>query len=230
MAALKYPGTCYQCDKTFSKAGMSNHLKACLKSQQTSAGGKTHPTYWLSVWGSYYNEYWLHLEIRADTTLDILDQFLRDIWLECCGHLSSFTIDGIEYMVNTGMVDDMWLDPYGTSEPIKTMDTKLSSILRPGLGFNHIYDFGTTTYLSLKVNAQTTSTLAKDEVKLLARNLPPKYKCFHCDKTASQVCGACMYKAEGWVCDDCAELHACDEDYFLPVVNSPRVGECGYTG
>jgi hypothetical protein len=30
--------------------------------------------------------YWMHLEVAAGTTLTILDRFLRDTWLECCGH------------------------------------------------------------------------------------------------------------------------------------------------
>jgi len=34
----------------------------------------------------------------------------------------------------------------------------------------------------------------------------------------------------GWLCDECAPKHKCGEDMLLPVVNSPRVGKCGYTG
>ena len=37
-------------------------------------------------------------------------------------------------------------------------------------------------------------------------------------------------EGEGWVCDECAPKHKCGEDMLLPVVNSPRVGMCGYTG
>ena len=36
--------------------------------------------------------YWLHIEIPAKATLEDLDHFLRAVWLECCGHLSSFDI------------------------------------------------------------------------------------------------------------------------------------------
>ena len=48
----------------------------------------------LQVVGMYSPMYWLHIEIPATATLEDLDRFLRAIWLECCGHLSSFEIAG----------------------------------------------------------------------------------------------------------------------------------------
>ena len=34
------------------------------------------------------------LEMRGSATLAKLDDYLRAIWLECCGYLSGFTIGG----------------------------------------------------------------------------------------------------------------------------------------
>ena len=31
---------------------------------------------------------------------------LRKTWLECCGHLSTFEIDGVRYAIDAGMYDD----------------------------------------------------------------------------------------------------------------------------
>lgn len=39
-----------------------------------------------------------------------------------------------------------------------------------------------------------------------------------------------IWDGEGWLCESCAKNHECDEDMFLPVLNSPRTGVCGYTG
>jgi hypothetical protein len=39
-----------------------------------------------------------------------------------------------------------------------------------------------------------------------------------------------LYPDEGWLCDECAVGHECGEEMLLPVVNSPRVGVCGYVG
>ena len=63
----------------------------------------------------------------------------------------------------------------------------------------------------------------------LARNLPPKILCA-CGELATQVCGQCNYDATSWLCKKCAAKHECGEEMFLPVVNSPRVGVCAYTG
>ncbi|MEJ5252084.1 MAG: hypothetical protein HPY54_00055 [Chthonomonadetes bacterium] len=48
----------------------------------------------------------------------------------------------------------------------------------------------------------------------------------------SDVCSSCLWEDEenAWLCKECARKHDCGEEYFLPVVNSPRVGQCGYTG
>ena len=35
---------------------------------------------------------------------------------------------------------------------------------------------------------------------------------------------------EGFLCEDCAHTHACDECMQLRVCNSPRMGVCGYEG
>lgn len=54
----------------------------------SSIGGKTR---WPRA------RYWLYLEMPARATLTDLDGFLRDIWLECCGHLSAFDIGTVRY-------------------------------------------------------------------------------------------------------------------------------------
>ncbi|GHV12564.1 hypothetical protein FACS189491_05810 [Spirochaetia bacterium] len=39
---------------------------------------------------AYQKEYWLLLDIALNATLEDFDDFLRQIWLECCGHMSGF--------------------------------------------------------------------------------------------------------------------------------------------
>ncbi|MDD4580331.1 MAG: hypothetical protein PHF80_06615 [Methanothrix sp.] len=43
-------------------------------------------------------------------------------------------------------------------------------------------------------------------------------------------CCVCSGESTGRVCDECGKTHECGEDMLLPVVNSPRVGMCDYTG
>ena len=203
---------------------MARHLVACEKRilAKTKSGGKKNQgkIFHLLVEGRYAPEYWMHLEVPATATLEELDGFLRDIWLECCGHLSDFTIEGERY---TSAAPFAEMDDEG-------MEVKLDETLRPKMKFYHDYDFGTTTHLALKVLSEREDQIKSSKVQLLARNEPPVYPCDSCGKPATQICAQCVYEGGGLVCDDCAGGHECDEEMMLPVVNSPRVGMCGYTG
>jgi hypothetical protein len=114
--------------------------------------------------------------------------------------------------------------------PEQNMNRKLSDVLSPGVGFKHEYDFGTTTELKLKVLAQGERSAGSTDIEILARNNLPSIMCESCGKPATQVCSGCIWNAPAWFCDKCAKDHECGEEMFLPVVNSPRVGMCGYTG
>ena len=89
---------------------------------------------------------------------------------------------------------------------------------------------GTTTELTVKVLAAGTALMKRGEIKLAARNEPPVYQCSVCKEIATQICSQCVFDGNPFVCDDCAEEHECGEEMLLPVVNSPRMGMCGYTG
>ena len=214
-------GTCKVCGKTFGKVAMTRHLQKCV--EEHSAKGKDRVLR-LLVEGHPSPYYWLHIEMPASAKLSQLDQFLRNIWLECCGHLSEFRIADETYDV--APEPDPW-----TGVKLKSMSTALGSILSVGDKFEHRYDFGTTTELALKVIAERQGALKSKEVRILARNDPPKFPCAICGKPSTQVCTQCVYEGpQAWLCEEHAEEHACGGDYFLPVVNSPRVGLCGYTG
>ena len=232
MTKIASEGICGLCGGNFSKTAMTRHIMACRKKQAApTTNGKKQKTIWLIAEGRDDPEYWLHIDVPSSSTLADVDQFLRDIWLECCGHLSAFTINRVRYELDTGMVDAMWRDFFGPSMPPKSMNVRLYSILKPGLKFHHEYDFGTTTRLTLKVVAEQERAGQSGEIRILARNNPPDIPCYKCGKPATQVCTQCIYDGpQAWLCDEHTYRHKCGEDMFLPVVNSPRVGMCGYTG
>lgn len=211
-------GRCNLCGRVFDKSAMTSHLKSCRKKQAVSEKAKMGTVFHLLVEGRYQPEYWMHLEVPANATLGMLDQFLRDTWLECCGHMSEFEIEGTRYTAEPMDVDD------------EGMDVKLKDVLSPKMAFLHAYDFGSTTYLKLKVVSEDESDVTGKKVRVLARNEPPVIPCGGCGKPATQVCMECSYSAEGWLCDGCAAEHECGEESLLPVVNSPRTGVCGYAG
>lgn len=105
----------------------------------------------------------MHLAVPANTKLQTLDQFLRDIWLECCGHLSAFEINGMRYSVSP-------MAEYGEIG----MSKKIGDILKPGSIFHHEYDFGSTTVLGVKAVSEFEANIKDISIKLLGRNDAPK--------------------------------------------------------
>src|SRR6266550_21423 len=97
MPSARTKGRCRFCNAEYTKSGMAKHLQACTtrKAAESNPGGKKArrgQLFHLMVWGRYASMYWMHLDVPADATLTNLDRFLRDTWLECCGHLSAFRI------------------------------------------------------------------------------------------------------------------------------------------
>jgi len=217
-------GKCALCSNTFSKGTMAKHLKSCIQKnaimvQSGSHGSQKAEIIHLVVEGRDLPEYWMHFEAPANMRLKGLDAFLRRTWLECCGHLSAFTIEGRRYMSDPD-------EDFGD----EGMDATLGDLLSVGTKFYHEYDFGTTTELTLKAVSRRRGRTRGKSIWLLARNNPPQIKCGLCGETATKVCSQCDYSDRSWLCDKCAGEHECGEEMLLPVANSPRVGMCGYTG
>jgi CRISPR/Cas system-associated protein Cas10 (large subunit of type III CRISPR-Cas system) len=180
---------------------------------------KDQTIYHLQIEGLYLPMYWLNIEIPSKAKLKDLDRFLRDIWLECCGHLSSFEISGQSFLSERFEPGD------------RSMMIALEKVMAPGMKFEHVYDFGTSTELQIKVvSARTGLFIDKDPIRIMARNEPPDIRCDVCGKPATGICCVCSDEGSGNLCDECGKKHECGEDMLLPVVNSPRAGMCGYTG
>ncbi len=221
-------GMCTFCHRELSKASMTRHLESC--EQRTAIQGERESrqkarkikVFHLVVEGYRLPMYWMHLEVAAGTTLATLDRLLRDTWLECCGHLSAFTIGGVRYSVDAAIYE------WDTSS--KNMQVPLDQVLHPGQTCSYEYDFGSTTELTLKVISEREVGAKKKAIEILARNTLPLVPCDVCGKPATITCSQCIYEDQGYLCDACAKDHACGGEMLLPVVNSPRAGVCGYTG
>ncbi len=212
-------GKCYLCGETVGKASMTRHLNKCSQEQVLAARQKqkTTPAFHLVVEGRWAKDYWMHVAAPVKAPLSKLDDFLRHIWLECCGHMSAFEIDGTRYSCS----------PMG-DEGERGMGTPLGRVLNVGAKFSYEYDFGSTTELLLKGVGIWDQVEPKGAVQLLARNDPPQIICNQCKtQPATKICTACE---EAWLCESCAAAHECSEEMFLPIVNSPRVGVCAYSG
>lgn len=211
MASPKTRGRCARCSKDFLHAGMGKHLAACL-----GAGPAVHVAI-----DAGPGTWWMHLALAPNATLRDLDHFLRATWLECCGHLSAVEIGATRFESHPIDGEDYW------GPKPKSMAAKASAVLRTGTVFTHEYDFGSTTALRGRVLG--TVEAGRGKVTLLARNEPITWPCAGCGGAATRVCPHC----DAMACASCEPPCDCVdswEDETLPVVNSPRMGVCGYTG
>ncbi|MCM1046496.1 MAG: hypothetical protein NC417_13400 [Candidatus Gastranaerophilales bacterium] len=122
-------GKCKYCGKEYTFSYMNKHLSTCeerKKKLTEETGSKKCGYFELAVYAKYDKNYWLFVEMKDTATLKDLDCFLRDIWVECCGHLSAFEIDGTSYSVSP-QKDFFW----GRIE--KSMNCKLISVLKKGV-------------------------------------------------------------------------------------------------
>jgi hypothetical protein len=111
------------------------------------------------------------------------------------------------------------------------MNQKIKEVLYPGIELMHEYDFGSTTRLLIKSVGNYEGVKNDRNIEILARNEKPEILCDECGKfPAVEICTECSWNGEGWLCKSCVENHECSEEMFLPVLNSPRTGVCGYTG
>ncbi len=202
---------CKLCNKEYTQRGLTKHIKSCINKKLYNEHGIDY--LYIVVQAPFNHDYFFHFLLSPTTTLQDLDSFLRKKWLECCGHMSAFTYER-----------------WGQEIP---MSRKVSQTMSAGDTLGYQYDFGSTTELEIKCIGNFTAVLkGKTKIQVLSRNSEPLVPCDECEKLpATQICTACQWEGEGWLCEKCADKHDCGEELnFLPVVNSPRSGVCGYTG
>ncbi|MFN2399317.1 MAG: hypothetical protein ABR543_11845 [Gemmatimonadaceae bacterium] len=200
-------GICALCGQQASKAKMLAHLAICIPAHTTTDISGKAVLFRFEAEGE--PRYWIIMAARAKATLRQIDAVLRDLWLECCGHMSAFYVARHEI----------------------TMRAVAGDVFRAGSAKVHYeYDFGSTTSLVGHFLDSRSGFAGGGPVRLLARNEPLHWLCAECAEPATVVCPYCV-EADGLYCNRHAEAHEhAAEEAYLPVVNSPRMGVCGYTG
>lgn len=228
-------GFCKYCGKEYTKRGMLRHLQTCKERNKelTEEKGEKRCRYFqVVITGKYSKEYWLIIEISENATLKELDRFIRDIWVECCGHLSAFTIQREQYESSPNR-DGFW------GRPSRSMKYRIKDVADVGTSISYEYDFGSTTELMLKLQSCRDGEEKKNKIVILSRNNPLKFLCSSCrENEARWVDPQGRYAGMPFWCDEClgkdwdGDEEGADyvPEYLLPICNSPRMGECGYEG
>ncbi len=210
---LQSEGKCIFCNEYFSQKEIGRHLATHMrKKEKEEKGIKTNLFNHIVV---EWEVMFLHLLVRSTCEMEEIDNFLRIIWLECCGHSSGFHIkNGAEI----------------------EMDDIVGNVLAPKIKIIHSYDYGTTTITFIRSIKVYDLDFDDDDIILLSRNEPLKIMCSVCSKkVATTLCSVCLWKSDSYFCEICANKHATTcgnfEEYArMNIVNSPRMGECGYEG
>lgn len=255
--AKRTKGFCKFCGKEYTRSGMVKHIATCKERSEENGQTTTKKENYfeLLIQAKYNSDYWLLIQMKETKTLKDLDQFIRDIWVECCGHLSCFDIYGECYESVPG--DDFWKESSS-----RDMKITLKKVLSEGMVFTYEYDYGSTTELICKVIRKFKDVNRKETCTILSRNNPPEYLCCKCGKTASWINVYNYYDEDAFWCNECKKSgrssewgeHDKDEydedeydeefdedeldedeydefdEEFARICNSPRMGVCGYDG
>ena len=203
---------CYYCNKELTERTIKRHMKNCSEmkkrvEEQNSTDKKQRNQFIIAIKSKYEgNDYCIYLSIDGTLGLVHIDQFIRDIWVECCGHLSGFRIRGKFYQDHS-------------------MNTRLNDILDIDEKFEYEYDFGSTTYLNLEVVDIIQVSSSFSQIEIIARNHDIKHECETCGKEAKFF----NYENDKWQCENCIDENN-DMISEIEYCNSPRDGICGYEG
>ncbi|AWK50586.1 nucleic acid-binding protein [Clostridium beijerinckii] len=203
---------CYYCNKELTERTIKRHMKNCSEMKKSiyekRIDDKEQRNQFIIAIKPKYagNEYCIYLSMDGTLGLVHIDQFIRDIWVECCGHLSGFKIRNKFYQDNQ-------------------MNTQLNDILNIDEKFEYEYDFGSTTCLVLDVVNIIEVPSSFSQIEIIARNHEIKHVCKICGAEAKYF----NYEKDEWGCENCIDG---DNDIIMEFdyCNSPRDGVCGYEG
>ncbi len=150
-------GRCHLCGNAIRAEDVITHARSCVTTAvQTLINNDLHSkhaangTFLIWVRADEVRQ-WMMLAVRPTTTLLQLDQSLRNLWLECCGHMSRFEIGTTRYSAGrpgpggTHLFAAYLADP-GDRHMMYTVGQTISH----GASFRHEYDYDYTTCLDLE--------------------------------------------------------------------------------
>ncbi len=197
---------CTFCNTKFGIKAFKNHLEDCISETQNTKSG-----YLIEFSSSSYitkKYYSMFAIFGLNCTFKHIDKFLKNKWCECCNHMSILNVCCL------------------TNDKFNCDSIKFNILISKYENadhFNYEYDMGTTTKITFKIIKKLDGIETNNNVELVYQNEVHKLKC-KCKKEALFI-----YE-DALVCKECSLLIDEDEEIFTPIVNSPRIGLCGYVG
>ncbi|GAA0122440.1 MAG: hypothetical protein KID00_14210 [Clostridium argentinense] len=224
-------GKCYFCGREITSGGGANHIKNCknrlsIIEKNNNIAGRNVEKFILLIKDKYIKDFWMYISMEKNAKLKDLDNFIRHVWVECCYHLSCFNIRNKTYG-ESRIEDGIWDDYDGN------LNIKIKNLVQIKSIFEYEYDFGYTTYLTIKVIDEFSDIKTKNSIEILARNNEPTVKCSDCDKNAKYEFIDNDEGFKKYLCDECIKNYNQSEDNYLEEIeftNSPRFGICDYEG
>ena len=140
---------CQHCDKKFGCRKIYEHYDECLAKLYKKKSGYLISMHSHGITGDLY-----HIYVIAGTKCKFLDidKFLKDIWCECCGHMSEYHIS-----------KKTSLNKYGENDI-----------------FIYEYDMGDTTTVYIEIKKILEGKSNNNKIKLVHQNEKPKILCIKC--------------------------------------------------
>jgi len=154
MKRIRTKGICAYCKTEIPKNTRSiiKHLSECKSAVVSKTDSPVHHMV-LMIEGKYNPDYWLVIKVKSVLSIKKIDRFIRDIWVECCGHMSAFS--------------------YNRSKI--GMSQKICNVFDGPYIIDYIYDYGSSTELSLSLLGEMDDSNDKDN-QVLKRNKEIDYK------------------------------------------------------
>ena len=221
MAATKQTARCHGCSALVSTKSARNHLTSCIQRAGPGPNGTVPSMILVTATGDHpsaRSAYLLCALLPGNATLRHIDNFLRKHWLECCGHLSLFRINGVRHH------SDGFDEHPGM--PASSMDQQAARVLTPHTEAHYEYDMGSTTHLRIRVSpapAAASEWLRQHQLDPAApvmQNIIPE-TCTGCGGPAGYTSSPEHTDWPDHRCDRCLPSHPV---HYRPLDNSPRDG------
>ena len=194
---------CQFCNIKFGTNAFKEHIADCICNSQNNKSG--YLIEFISHSGILGKEYIMYAIFGTKCKFSHIDEFLKKRWCECCGHLS--TLDKIVFLENEMAMTEI---------KFNILISKHVNVDQ----FRYQYDMGSTTTIFFRIVKKLDGIETNTNIELLYHNEPYKLKC-KCKKEALYI-----YEGEK-LCEECKE-DVDEPECALSIVNSPRVGMCGY--